>query len=259
MGVPRDLIRDNPGIGEWCILHCYRGSISHSMYSPSSDPLSIDDKDTMAVCVPPKDYFLGLQNYGSRGTREIKRGEWDIVIYEVRKVIGLLAKGNPNVLSMLWVSPKHYIKMTPAGRLLVDNRDLFTGRHVYRSFVGYATSQLHRMEAFKFDGYMGAKRKKIVEQFGFDVKNGSHLIRLLRMGIEFLNDGQLYVERYDAAQLMDIKRGRWSLEKVKSEAERLFEKAEEAYLNSTLPVEPDREKISELCVEVVELAWADRP
>lgn len=76
MGVPRDLLRDEPGIGEWAILHAWRGSVAHGMYVPSSDPSSIDDKDTMAICVPPLDHYYGLTEYGSRGTREIMRGEW---------------------------------------------------------------------------------------------------------------------------------------------------------------------------------------
>lgn len=114
MSVPRDLIAEYPGLGDWCVLHCFRGSIAHGTFVPSNDPTSIDDKDTMAVCVPPIDYYYGLKQYGSRGTQEIKRGEWDIVCYEARKALSLLADGNPNVLSMLWLEDKDYIHMTSA-------------------------------------------------------------------------------------------------------------------------------------------------
>jgi predicted nucleotidyltransferase len=254
VSVPKDIIRENPSLGDWCILHVYRGSIAHGMYTPSSDPNSIDDKDTMAVCVPPVDYFYGLKQFGPRGTKEIKRGEWDIVVYEARKAISLLEGGNPNVLSMLWSEQRDYIKLTDAGRLLIENRHLFVGKHVYRSFVGYAYSQLHRMEHFVFEGYMGEKRKRLVERWGYDCKNAAHLIRLLRMGIEFLNDGALYVMRHDAPQLLEIKRGEWTLERVKEESTRLFAAAEQAYLNSKLPAQPDSEAINKLCVEVVRAA-----
>jgi len=81
-------------------------------------------------------------------------------------------------------------------------------------------------------------------------KHGAHLLRLLRMGIEFLNDGELHVLRQDAQQLLEIKRGEWSLEKVKEEAERLFISAETAYTLSKLPDRPDREKVNKLCVEI---------
>ncbi len=37
--------------------------------------------------MPSREYYLGLTEYGSRGTVEIKQGAWDIVIYEVRKMV----------------------------------------------------------------------------------------------------------------------------------------------------------------------------
>jgi hypothetical protein len=71
-------------------------------------------------------------------------------------------------------------------------------------------------------GYMGQKRRELVRRVGYDAKNAAHLIRLLRMGIEFLTEGTMHVERADAPELLEIKRGAWPLEKVKAEAERLF-------------------------------------
>lgn len=258
MTVPVDLLRENPGAGDWAFLHGYRGSVAHGMYTPSSDPDSIDDKDTMAFCVPPLDHYYGLSEFGSRGTQEIKRGEWDIVVYEARKALRLLAQGNPNVLSMLWLPPNMLIKSTPAGDLLLANRDLFVGRHVYKPFVGYAKQQLHKMENGAHNGYMGERRKALVARHGYDTKNAAHLIRLLRMGIEFLRDGELNVHRYDATELLSIKRGGWSLEHVKREADHLFRRAEEVYDRSTLPVAPDREAVNELCIEIVRMVVLER-
>ncbi|MBI5603935.1 MAG: nucleotidyltransferase domain-containing protein [Deltaproteobacteria bacterium] len=248
----------HPSLGEWAILSAYRGSIAHGLYVPSADPNSIDDKDVMAVCVPPLDYYFGLKEFGSRGTKEIKQNEWDIVVYEVRKFIRLLARGNPNVLMMLWLDRSDYLKVTEAGRLLLDNRQIFVGRHVYQAFAGYARSQLYKMTHLGFQGYMGAKRKNLVERYGYDCKNAAHLIRLLRMGIEFLRDGQLQVRRHDAEQLLAIKRGEWTLEQVKAEAEQGFQRAEEAYSASPLPPGPDMDRINELAVETVRLALEAR-
>jgi predicted nucleotidyltransferase len=250
-GFPRAVMEHDDGLREWCFLHGYRGSIAHGTYEPGSDPNSIDDKDTMAFCVPPIDHYYGLREYGSRGTREIKHGEWDVVIYEARKAIRLLAQGNPNVLSILWLELNYYLAIRPAGRLLLDNRDAFVGRHVYKPFVGYATQQLYKMEHGAFKGYMGDKRKTLVERHGFDTKNAAHLVRLLRMGIEFLRDGEMNVQRHDAAELLAIKHGEWPLDRVKAEAARLFRRAEDAYDSSTLPVRPDPDRINELCVAIV--------
>lgn len=251
MSVPKPIIA-LPELSEWNILCGYRGSIAHGMYTPPSEPTSIDDKDVMAVCVPPIEYYFGLKEYHSGGTREIKRDEWDVVVYEARKFIRLLAQGNPNVLMLLWLERNHYLNISDAGRILIDNRDVFVGRHVYKSFTGYAYGQLHRMTHMAFEGHMGEKRKALVGKFGYDTKNAAHLIRLLRMGIEFLKDGYLYVCRHsDGPQLLEIKRGEWTLEQVKSESDRLFKLAEEVYLRSDLPAGVNRDRVNELAVEVV--------
>jgi hypothetical protein len=100
---------------------------------------------------------------------------------------------------------------------------------------------------------MGAKRKALMEKYGYDTKNAAHLIRLLRMGMEFLKDGELNVTREDASQLLEIKRGEWTLEQVKAEAERGFNLAEQAYLASNLPKYPDVDKINKLAVTVIAL------
>ena len=125
-------------------------------------------------------------------------------------------------------------------------------------FVGATTEMMEVVKRFRGErrryysgGYMGKKRRELVRRVGYDAKNAAHLIRLLRMGIEFLTEGTLHVERVDSAELLDIKRGDWPLEKVKAEAERLFQLAQEAYVRSTLPPEPDRERAERLCVEMI--------
>lgn len=252
MGIPKDILRENPSLGEWSILHAYRGSIAHDMYIPSSDPNSIDDKDTMSVCVPPIEYYFGSKEFGHRGTKEIKRDEWDIVVYEARKFVSLLSQGNPNVLMMLWLEDRFYLKKEPAGEMLIENKNLFVGRHVYKAFTGYAYGQLHRMTHHAFEGHMGTKRKALVEKYGYDCKNAAHLIRLLRMGAEFLKDGVLYVTRHDAQQLLEIKRGEWTLEQVKVEAEHGFKIAEVAYHASTLPAGPNFPEIEKLLIAIIQ-------
>ena len=52
-------------------------------------------------------------------------------------------------------------------------------------------------------------------------------------------------------ELLEIKRGAWPLEKVKAEAERLFQLAEEAYVRSPLPTEPERDRAEKLCVKII--------
>ncbi len=106
--------------------------------------------------------------------------------------------------------------------------------------------KLHREH---FSGYMGENRKAMVRKYQYDVKNAAHLIRLLRMGAEFIETGTLQVFRTsDADELKVIKRGGWSLEQVKEEAARLFSNVERVRARSPLKAEPDAVAANELLI-----------
>lgn len=228
------------------ILLGYRGSTVHGTYIPKQ---GIDDKDVMGICVPPKEFYFGLRNYEQYEKFE---GEWDVVIYSLQKYIRLLLKNNPNVMSLLWLPDKYYIYRTAYGNRLIENRDLFSSKLAYKSFCGYAYGQLHRMTHGAHKGYMGEKRKKLVEKFGYDCKNASHLIMLLKMGIEFLTTGQLQTDRPEKHQLIEIKKGLWTLEQVKQLSDKLFNNLEQAYINSKLKDKPNSKKINDLLMGITE-------
>ena len=232
----------------------YRGSIAHGTYLKPDNPNSVDDKDIIGVFIAPLDHYFGASLFASRFRKDHHEAmirEWDAVSYEFRKFVGLLANGNPNVMSMLWMNCGNFFFVKKPGTRLIENRHLFVTKRVFESFSGYARAQLEKMTSFTHEGYMGEKRKALVEKYGYDCKNAAHLIRLLRMGIEFLREGRLNVFREDAAELVEIKAGRWSLDKVKSEAARLFEEGEKACGECIFPVEPDMGAINELMLRIL--------
>lgn len=243
---------EHPHIFKNDILTAYRGSHSHGTFVPDSNPTGIDDIDLMSVCIPPKDYYFGLETFGSRDTEEIKDGPWDIVGYEIRKFVRLLMKGNPNVIGILYLNKEHYLKLSIAGKILIDNRHLFNSQAVYYSFLGYSNAQFHKMTHMAFKGYMGDKRKKLVEQFGYDCKNAAHLIRLMRMCNEFLVTKSFQVYRPDAAELIDIKSGKWTLDQVKAESDKLFKQGEELFQKhkNDLPEEVNKKEINQLLLDI---------
>jgi predicted nucleotidyltransferase len=240
---------------ERTVLLGYMGSQSHGTWIPPQDG-GIDDKDVMGICVPPMDYYTGLKKFEQIDTWE---DEYDIVIYEARKFVRLLLKANPNVLGLLWLPPELYIKKTKSGQHLINHRDIFSSKQIYNSFTGYAYSQLSKMEHFSELGYMGAKRKALVQKFGYDTKNAAHLIRLLRMGIEFLATGQLNVLRPDAPQLIRIKKGKYTLEKIKTMAEGLFDDARKALMGCNLPDEPDHDKAEYILMDMINEIQKSQP
>src|SRR6185312_1128341 len=176
---------------------------------------------------------------------------WDYVGYTLQKVAGLLMKGNPNVASLLYLRPEHYLYLTGEGAELVANRDLFVSKQAHFAFTGYAKAQLDKMQSYTKKGYMGQKRAALVEKFGYDCKNAAHLIRLLRMEIEFLKDGMYHVYReQDRDELISIKKGAWTIEQVKEAAADLFAEAEEAFEKSELPDTCDQKAVNSLLVDL---------
>lgn len=238
-----------------CIFACYAGSVAHGTHNP--DPESIDDIDLLGCVTLPLGYYFGLNAHGyGKGTKEVKEGRYDIVYHETRKFVRLLAQGNPNLIVSLWVKPEHILVCTDAGRTLLDHRDLFAGKHVYGRFLGYARGQMKRMTNpdARYQGYMGPKRRQLVDAYGYDTKNASHMVRLLRLCIEFLETGFMTVDRagIDGAELRAIKNGAFSLPSIQQLAGDLFDRASAAYNASTLPDGPDMDAINALCTQIIE-------
>ena len=98
--------------------------------------------------------------------------------------------------------------------------------------------------------YMGEKRKKLVEKFGFDPKNASHMLRLLTMCVELLDTGEINVYRvHDAQTFIDVKKGKWTLDEVSQRAEELFAEIRDKYDSSPLPDYPDYDRLNSLVTE----------
>jgi len=229
----------------------FMGSVSHNTYVPPTDPNCIDDIDVMGIILPPAEYVMGLESWDHWTLRE---DDLDCTFYSLRKFVSLLLKANPNVVGLLWLRPEFYINRTPALNWLIEERSIFSSRFAYRSFVGYAMNQVHRMQNMAYEGYMGEKRKALVNKFGYDCKNAAHAIRLMRMCIDFLRTGRMKVYRdVDAEYIRAIKRGEWTLEQVKTAVDDLVLIADDSLAMSTLPEMPDRKRATEL---LLGLTWS---
>jgi predicted nucleotidyltransferase len=277
--------------------------------------------DLKGVAVPPREYFLGFANRFEQADSH----DPDVVIYDVRKFCALAADCNPNIIEVLWADESDYRILAPAGRMLVDAREMFLSKKARHTFAGYAHAQLKRIkthrswllspptheptrEEFKLPperkvskSEMGAANKllddpeqmissgvsrDVVElyvqersyqqakthweqyqnwkatrnearaaleaKYGYDTKHGMHLVRLIRMCGEILTTGKVVVKRPDAQELLAIRAGEWSYDKLVDWAEAEDAAMESMYETSALPRSPDRARIDGLCVEIVD-------
>jgi hypothetical protein len=118
----------------------------------------------------------------------------------------------------------------------------------------------YRQARREWDNYQSWKRNRnparaeLEARFGYDTKHAQHLVRMLRMGIEILRDGEVRVRRPDAEDLRAIRAGAWSYDELVERADRLGEEVREAARDSELPAVPDEPRLDTLCREIVEAA-----
>ena len=101
-------------------------------------------------------------------------------------------------------------------------------------------------------------RAQLEAEFGFDSKHAMHLIRLLKMGREILSGAGVQVKRADRDELLSIRRGEWSFERVTHYADELMAQMDQLYETAPLPRAPDLGQINDLMLEIYRDDWRER-
>jgi predicted nucleotidyltransferase len=99
-------------------------------------------------------------------------------------------------------------------------------------------------------------RSELEEKFGYDTKHAMHLIRLLRTGYEILDTGQIHVKRPDAAELLEIRSGKYTYDELLSYAELLENEIKKRYKTTGLPKSVDIKFATKLVLVVQDIVWS---
>ena len=113
-----------------------RGSHMYHLNTETSD------EDFGGVFFCPKKMLLGLRG---RYEEQVSDSKSDVVFYEFGRWLELLLKSNPTVLEGLF-APEDCIvgEVHPAVREILDNRELFLSKECFKTFYGYAVSQISK-------------------------------------------------------------------------------------------------------------------
>lgn len=118
---------------------CYltlSGSIAYGTNNENSDidirGFYLEDKNDFFTLNPIKEEYIN----------EVT----DTVLYSFKKFIKLLINCNPNIIELLGTDKKHILFSNNIGNKSRDNYQLFLSKKAYSTFIGYATSQLRRLE-----------------------------------------------------------------------------------------------------------------
>lgn len=128
-------LKDNDNLNKNIILLGLGGSHAYGTNTPDSD------LDIRGIATNRIKNILTGQDF-----EQVVDVPTDTVIYSVEKMFKLLAACNPNTIEILGLKPDHYLYLSDAGKLLLENKNLFLSQIAIYSFAGYATSQLRRME-----------------------------------------------------------------------------------------------------------------
>lgn len=134
------------------LLKCVSGSRAYGLDRPESDV------DIRGVFVLPKRNFYGLDY-----AEQVNDQKNDVIFYELKKFVSLLAKNNPNILELL-LTPED---CTQYRHILTERLkpELFISKLCRHTFAGYAISQIKRARGLnkKIVKPMSKKRKSVLD------------------------------------------------------------------------------------------------
>lgn len=138
-----DFLREDPRLGKNIAYLTLAGSISYGTDNEKSDT------DIRGFAVESMDDLLT-----GKAFEQVEDRTTDTVIYGLRKFFHLCTGGNPNVIELLGTKPEHVLYMNEVGKKVRDNAEIFLSKRAFKSFAGYATAQLRRLQnALAHDSY----------------------------------------------------------------------------------------------------------
>lgn len=127
------------------------------------------DTDFIGLFVAPKEYYIGMNKVEEVDLSIVSKGEdgkntkdaVDRKFHELRKMIRLIADGNPNAIETVFVNKENIIYIDQFGQRLLDNYALFPSKLVKQRFLGYSISQMHKAKV-KPDNFKDLQEFKAV-------------------------------------------------------------------------------------------------
>lgn len=140
----------------------------------------------------------------------------------------------------VWLAASRAIGLDENFIRLLDLERQYTGR--LKEWQQYQDWKTNRNPA----------RAALEEKYGYDSKHAMHLVRLTKMCRELLTEGVVRVRRPDAQELLEIRDGCWTYEQLLEYSDRQDAELGELVKSSKLPRQPDRKKLDELCLTIIE-------
>jgi hypothetical protein len=166
------------------------------------------------------------------------------------KWAGLAAKGNPSALHFLF-APFEFT--TETWSHFLTQPELFLAKGHVKPFLGFANDQMKRLLGEK--GQKNIHRAELEHKHGYDTKYAMHVIRLYGEAKELMEHGRITLPRPNRDELVEIRKGKYSLSEIRELGAQLESEALAAQVSSPLPDEVDRDAISRLVADAHLRFW----
>jgi uncharacterized protein len=235
------------------IMACIGGSQAHGAKLGATD-----DTDWYGLYIPPPTKLLGLERedhfvfttggkVGGNGPLDV-----DVCLYTLMKWAGLAAKGNPSALHFLFAP----VEFTTATWDHFSARpEIFLAKGHVKPFLGFADDQMKRLLGQK--GQKNVHRAELEDKHGYDTKYAMHVIRLYGEAKELMEQGRITLPRPNRDELVEIRRGKYSLSEIRQLGAQLESEALAAQATSPLPDKVDRDAISRLLADAHLRFWSE--
>lgn len=242
-----------PGVPERTILLARSGSKAYGLAVETSDD------DFVGIFYETREQIFGpsvsdsVQRRTAPSGERSSAGDVELSMHALRKIAGIMAKGNPNSLELLFF--RDHPIMTPAGRMLIDGRDIFIGAGAGRHHLGFLRSQRAQLLGTRRPS---VKRADLMSEHGYDTKFAMHALRVGLQGIQIMTERRMEFpftgETRD--RLLAVRRGEVPLDDailmIDDVAARL-----ETIVDAGAMQESDQEAVSRLVADVHLMLWKE--
>jgi predicted nucleotidyltransferase len=228
-----------------------------------------DDHDIYGVFIEPPEVILGTDAmqrdhqhfvWSTAGNDQRNTADdVDITLFSLQKWAYLACKGNLTKMHFLFAQnlvnvPVSKDVCTTTWTEIVRHRDAFLAKSHLDAIVHFSDDQLMRLTGEKGRGKKG-QRPELEMKHGYDTKAAMHALRILYEGKELMETGRISLPGPQKNALIDIRKGKWSLEEVLKQAEDVKHECLKAQANSPLPDELDRPAVNRTVAEAYQSFW----
>jgi len=200
----------------------------------------------------------------------------DAGVYNISKFMKLAADCNPNIIELLFVDNEDVLVCAPEAVILREARHEFLSSKCKYTFGGYAYAQLKRINAHRrwllsppdehaskperkqYNDWLKNRnpaRAALEKEYGYNCKQGAHLVRLLLQCREIMVEGTLTLkDPKRAAWLTEIRNGGMPYEELVSWAQYQLEQLDTLYEDNeyAVPKKVSAAKLDAMYMNLVE-------